>query len=37
MRVVSITEMRQAGGRVVREAQAAEEPTLIMVHAQPVA
>src|SRR5689334_256699 len=37
MRVVSITEIRQAGGRVVREAQAADEPMLIVVHAQPAA
>lgn len=37
MRVVSITEMRQAGARVVREAQQADDPTLIVVNSRPAA
>jgi prevent-host-death family protein len=37
MKVVSITEMRQDGTRVIREAQQADAPTLIVVNSRPAA
>lgn len=37
MKVVSITEMRQEGTRVIREAQQADDPTLIVINSRPAA
>jgi prevent-host-death family protein len=37
MKVVSITEVRQEGTRVIREAQEAEDPTLVVINSRPAA
>jgi prevent-host-death family protein len=35
MRIVGITQLRQDGTRVIREAQQAAEPTVVVVRSQP--
>jgi prevent-host-death family protein len=37
MKVVSITEVRQDGTRVIREAQQADDPTLVVINSRPAA
>jgi prevent-host-death family protein len=37
MKVVSITDVRQDGTRVIREAEQTGEPALVVIHSRPVA